>query len=266
VRLLRLAQAPTGVSGEPEKDWEEYFGDPWGAWGSPFRWRPVPELGQREGATTVTRFRVAITSKGDDQAMREPVTNVLRDLEPWWSLAADWIEVLTGQDLTHHPKPITLGVNPRMWTDGESGPSFIYSLDTPTRMISMPDERVAPRVLDAATFQRVMDVSGAGERPPLEWSLLRDARSSARTGLSRRAVIDACTAVELAITRLIEDRLATENEAVKAALLDGWRMLGKRTDLLKRLGGADLLPEGLQKGLIEPRNAAAHKGAQIRPY
>jgi hypothetical protein len=97
-----------------------------------------------------------------------------------------------------------------------------------------------------------------GGPPPTEWLLIRDGRLALRIGLTRRAVIEASTATELAITKLRQHRLTATPGDVVHTLLDGHRMLGKRTALLKRRGGT--IPTGCQPGLIDPRNKATHRG------
>ena len=50
----------------------------------------------------------------------------------------------------------------------------------------------------------------ADDGPSLAWILLRDARSLAAADQRRRAVIDAATAAELAVTAMLDDLLKSE--------------------------------------------------------
>jgi hypothetical protein len=98
----------------------------------------------------------------------------------------------------------------------------------------------------------------------VEWLFIRDARSLLNGGQNRRAVIDAATAAELAMTTLIDKYLATANtdEIVRTALLRRYSALEGRTALLRRLRSG-LLSDQLQRDLIEPRNLATHGGHSL---
>jgi hypothetical protein len=100
--------------------------------------------------------------------------------------------------------------------------------------------------------------------PPAEWLFIRDARSLLNTGHNRRAVIDAATAAELAMTTLIDQYLATANtdEIVRTALVKRYSALEGRATLLRRLRSG-LLSDQLQRDLIEPRNRATHSGHSL---
>jgi hypothetical protein len=110
-------------------------------------------------------------------------------------------------------------------------------------------------------LQACVTATGNQELPPAEWLFIRDAGSLLNSGQNRRAVIDAGTAAELAITTLIDKCLVTANtaESVRTALLERYTALGGRASLLRRLR-KELLSDHLQRDLIEPRNLATHGG------
>jgi hypothetical protein len=85
-----------------------------------------------------------------------------------------------------------------------------------------------------------------------------------KAGDNRRAVIDAATAAELAMTTLIDNYLATSNtdEIVRTALVERYRALEGRATLLRRLCSG-LLSDQLQRDLIQPRNRATHGGHSL---
>jgi hypothetical protein len=112
--------------------------------------------------------------------------------------------------------------------------------------------------LTAGGFQLCLAKAVQDETPPLEWLFLRDARSLHNAGDWRRAVIDAATASEIAITEWLDRRLDATELAVKSALLSRPRPLGPLTDLFSTLGGE--LPAGFKNQLVNPRNRAAHGG------
>jgi hypothetical protein len=109
----------------------------------------------------------------------------------------------------------------------------------------------------------------AGEDPPLAWILLRDARSlrEAGAGQRRRAVIDAATPAELAVTAMLDGLLKNPKKRAKLEkkhlMLSQKKhlMLGQKTDLLDKLGSP--LPQSFYDNLVYKRNDAVHEGRPI---
>jgi hypothetical protein len=82
---------------------------------------------------------------------------------------------------------------------------------------------------------------------------------------SRRAILDAGTAAELAMTTLIDKYLDHTNvaqEPVRQALARGYNNLGAKKELLKILRPG-LLSTRVQPDLIDKRNTASHGDDQI---
>jgi hypothetical protein len=125
-------------------------------------------------------------------------------------------------------------------------------------------QRIPTSPLDLHGFQGCLTATGNQEAPPAEWLFIRDAHSLLNAGENRRAVIDAATAAELAMTTLIDKYLATANtdEIVRTALVKRYSALEGRTALLRRLRSG-LLSDQLQRDLIEPRNFATHGGHSL---
>jgi hypothetical protein len=103
-------------------------------------------------------------------------------------------------------------------------------------------------------------VAAAGNQsPPAEWLFIRDARSLLRAGQSRRAVLDAGSAAELAMTTLIDkylDDVHVSDSAVKSAF-GRFNNLVAKQEVLKLLRPG-LLPERTRPDLIDLRNTASH--------
>jgi HEPN domain-containing protein len=106
-----------------------------------------------------------------------------------------------------------------------------------------------------------MALTVTGRKPPAEWLFIGDARSLMKTGDYRRAVIDAGTAAELAMTEILDQYLATTESDTRNALLSRSRTLEGRATLIKELNAGEI-PTDFTPGLKNPRNRAAHGGEQ----
>jgi hypothetical protein len=195
---------------------------------------------------------------GNDEQFREAARVVAYELDLWWESVTDWLGVLTVQDFvglgTQRRSILTYGFH--AWSGDAEG---IRRASTGSAMTVVPG-RVEP--LDRDQLQRAMDLGASGGRPPAEWLLIRDARSLLRAGDYRRAVIDAGSAAELAMTALVDRRLTNLNFLQKEKLFEKNRGLWELSNLmLKRTAGTR--PDRFQKDLAEPRNEASHDGAGL---
>ncbi len=107
-----------------------------------------------------------------------------------------------------------------------------------------------------------MDRTNAGVRPPEEHLLLRDSRTAALRNDGRKAVIDAASAVEVALARAIRTRLTTapSEESIDRVLEDA-RGVMELYDLAAVLGIGLSPSRGEVAGrLAGRRNLAVHEG------
>ncbi|MBA0048884.1 hypothetical protein [Mycobacteroides sp. LB1] len=242
-----------------------YAGD--SAWGSMQEWSdPDPSEDWNTAVLPPKYFVVEqlrfITegAAGDDDEFQHTRDHLVTHRTTWWSLLADWIGVVSMQDL------IELGRQRRqsfsrttMWiTEPRYGqePGFSW--------VQMPQLR--PYVGDPLTkaqLERCMSLTGEARQPPDARLMLRDARSLLNTGEYRRAILDAGTAAELALTARLDAHLAVNsNPDMAEALMDKHRMLGPLTELARKLKVA-ALPDRFGPQVIEPRNKAVHGGKEM---
>lgn len=196
---------------------------------------------------------VAEVESGHEQ---DEADRLVDSMEERWPQICDWIEVMTRQIHSAPGKALILGPHHPIWVVEEGEVKRLYRqspVSITVRRHAGPD---APVALSGAQFESALEHSMVGP-PPDEWLLIRDARLARDGGSHRLAVIDAGTAAELALTKLLKDRLAHVPPLEVEALLAGHRMLHASAALLKKLGGT--LPTDTQKGLVDPRNAAVHK-------
>jgi hypothetical protein len=112
-------------------------------------------------------------------------------------------------------------------------------------------------ILDPSQLQKVMDLVGNDLCPETEWLFIRDARSLLRAGDYRRAVIDAGSAAELALTELLRRRLASVDPVIRDTLLDRNRGLDRRAMLTRDLN-AGIVLNTFAENLNRPRTRATH--------
>lgn len=238
-----------------------------GRWGCMYKWSD-PET--REGWETgnfppesflVQQLRFTTKAKaGDDDELQHTRFHIRDHHVSWWSVLADWIGVVSDQDL------IELGKQRRsslslfsMWTiDPNDGEEAGFN------SLKMPEFRgYVGRPLTSVQLERCMALAGEATRPPEAWLMLRDARSLLHTGEHRRAVLDAGTAAELALTAKLDAHLtAFGNTALAEALMNKYKMLGNLTDLTTKLEVVTL-PEQFRQRVITPRNKAVHSGREM---
>jgi hypothetical protein len=155
------------------------------------------------------------------------------ELAVWWASLTDWLGVLTVQDFvglrTRQRSILADGFH--AWsadTNGVRRAGYGTAVDTVQDYVD---------VLDRYQLQRAMNLAASGQRPPAEWLFIRDARSLLRAGEYRRAVIDAATAAELALTTLLDNHFSATatHTAISEALLDRSQSLGGRCKLVNEL-------------------------------
>lgn len=203
---------------------------------------------------------VGLTTVCDPGTEQDFVERLSAAMKVWWPGVCDWIEVLTRQVHGIHARELLFGPYHPVWGDPGGAVKRLFPA-TSRRVVrevnSGPD---AYLLLTDKLLEAAVSLAAAGP-PELPWLLIRDARVAHKSSATRRAVLDAGTATELAITKLLRDRLPDLTDAEFEAKLKKHQMLGKRKALLEVHGG--VLPANTQEHLIDRRNLAAHQGTNI---
>ncbi|RNL75334.1 hypothetical protein [Nocardioides marmorisolisilvae] len=200
---------------------------------------------------------VGLATEAADGQEQEVADRLIDAMDEWWPNVCDWIEVLTRQVHSGPSKTLILGPHHPVWARTDGAVERLYRQGPASITVRRNNGPDAPTALGAHEFEAALRNAAVGP-PPLEWLLVRDARLAHENASRRVAVIDAGTATELAISKLLKDQVAGLPDVVVEQLLAGHRMLGASAKLLKKLGGTS--PENTTKDLIEPRNKAAHQG------
>ncbi|WP_435585845.1 hypothetical protein [Micromonospora aurantiaca (nom. illeg.)] len=132
-------------------------------------------------------------------------------INKWFDDVRTWTEIVTGQDLDPN----------HLVYDAESvgaGLRFIERPHDGALGFTITTPRVLP--LRGQEWADILGFVRDGKEPPLEEVLSRDARAAHRRDADRRAIIDAATALEIALGRHVRspaDRLPEGQEDASAS-------------------------------------------------
>lgn len=224
-------------------------------WGIVNNWIDRPDGSQIPTDVRVERLAFALELDAADlRPLGQERLAAMRDVDAWWTLFALWVSLFTSQDVADGVARNGIQGGP-IWTwECEQGLRRKPSSNT-----TWPIRHEPPNLLDHATMEACMTLTAFGDHPPDEWLFIGEARSLINTGDYRRAVIDAGTAAELAMTEILDQHFATTEENIRDAILSRSRTLEGRATLIKELKAAQI-PTDFTSGLKTPRNRAAHGG------
>ena len=118
------------------------------------------------------------------------------------------------------------------------------------------------RAFTKPIWQELLRTGSRGEQPRLEWEFLIRARRSRDT---RQKVIDAVTAVEVALSRRIEAHLMGLNSSAKERILRSANGVVELLRLVKDIEPGtfdDISASRAMHRLAGPRNMAVHQGTR----
>jgi len=252
--------APPMETVRPDLDWDERYRSVGSAWGRMAHFKSTDPLGAN-GAALVRAFVIRQTMAAADKAQsvqqQERGEDLYQHIDAWWRLVADWVEVVARQNLDpHYDGASRPGDDLELWfKHGSDG----GTVNNPTPLLIT----VSPvNDLTSDRWKAVLQAASDGRQPPTEHLLLRDAIAANRRGQRRRAVLDAATAAEMALTYLLDQELAGLRSDVAGYVREKSRQISGRVQALKNLGVQ--LPGDAGKRIIsclaEPRNKAIHGG------
>jgi len=182
---------------------------------------------------------------------------LLDRIDDWFDALRSWIEVLTQQDLNHRHPSYDVQFPAEglfLWSDDQFKAPGQIKLNWPQfRPLSMP--------LWAWALEQV----AADRRPATEHLLMRDARAALARTDTRRAVLDAATAVEVVLSNELGRALDSLARPSKTALLGEMRTLGRLADLVPSLRPDLAATKAELQKVTSARNATTHRGETPTP-
>jgi hypothetical protein len=167
----------------------------------------------------------------------------------WFESFCHWLWVLTAQALdpsNPDPKVLHRRSSNVIFAASSSGRFSLPASGSPRLTIRMDAHGpTSERFVDRRVL--ALSVSRAGtSTPPISWELLASARMAGRRGDTRRALIDAGTAAEGALSKVLS---LTPNHQLT---------LGRLVTEALRLNIG--VPSDARAALVQPRNHAVHRG------
>jgi hypothetical protein len=229
----------------PESD--ERPDSPWGyatSWG----------MSSETTALAITQIVISEPSARIDEVSRWQDT-IMTSFPAWFAVLRGWCEVVANQDLDH------VAPRRRLWIEGD-GWAFWNdgkSLEPSHGRIHVDFGFGDP--LDHHRWARFLDLAADRTAPPVEHLLLAAARGAHARDEFRRAVVDASTAIEIGLNRLLlqthrETPSPLGDELVKRS--KKWT-LGNLEQVVRAARG---LPSSVAHNLVELRNDVVHKTAR----
>lgn len=192
-------------------------------------------------------------------AMMDEIAGALDD---WIDAFCEWLEVVATIDMRPDLDMSAMTpkhVYPRPLAVDDDGNVERY----PT-MSQIASVWRSPRHVSLIEWSRAVEYTNAKRRPPEEHLLLRDSRAARNRHDSRKAVIDAATAAEVALAAAIRRRLsaAPDEQAIEQVLRNS-SGLAELFDLAVALGSNGGVSGSQVRGqLAGRRNEAVHRGME----
>jgi hypothetical protein len=203
------------------------------------------------------QFTYGPSVKGRGSPEGPLVDEFLAAIGPWAANVAEWTEAFVDQETGRVPSDrsgFLRGHGLEIWA--------VEGRLTSTRQTqTVFQARALPQTLNRHTLFRIIHQTNRQRPLPEEHRLLIEARTAVRHGQYRRAVIDAGTASELAMTELFDRGLARIGEPLRTSLKKENRTLGRLAELLAPLPAA--ARSDITEDLVRVRNNAVH--ANVTP-
>ena len=199
--------------------------------------------------------RVAVTDvegpSYDHSPWFTPEHQLAEYINKWFNDVRTWVEIVTGQDLdpnhrVYDAEPVGAGL------------TFIEPPHDGALGLTIAIPRVLP--LRAQEWADILGFVRDGKEPPLEEVLSRDARAAQRRNANRRAIIDAATALEIALGRHVRG-LADQLPETQRRRISARTALGDYISIAEQSSLQLAVPVDRLRWLKDLRNNAAHHGS-----
>lgn len=215
----------------------------------------IPE--EFQPATALRRIVITAVEAPTDAARsgQSPDRQLGEFIGFWFDQVRSWVEILTGQDLDPGHRVYdaeTVG----------AGLTFIAPPHEGELGLRLTTRHVRP--VSGDEWRGILAAVREGKEPPLEHLLIRDANAAFARGFFRRAVIDAAAALEIALVRVLDEKIEELPEKQRGRL-DNRPTLGVYISVAEISGFEFEVTFEELKQLVDARNDAVHR-AQAPDY
>jgi hypothetical protein len=177
------------------------------------------------------------------------VQEILQQASDWFDAFCHWLWVLSAQPLdpsSPDPKVLHRRSTAIYFAASHSNIFSLPSCGSPALVVRVDrDSAVSERLISQRVLDRALE-DGVTSAPPFPWELLSSARLAGRRGDKRRALVDAGTAAEAALTNLLS------LSPTHGLTLGGLVAEAERRNVT--------LPSDTKPVLVRYRNDAVHRG------
>jgi len=214
--------------------------------------------------SAIALCRIAITARRSDHSAKGAAAirwggleyELAHRIDYWFDQLRGWIEIITGQDLDPEHRVY----------DAQAPGHGLHTWNPdladfqPPGLLTMSTPHILP--LPAEAWRSVLAEVEQGNEPPLEELLSRDARAAHRRGHYRRAIIDAATAADIVLNRLVENSVETLPSALQLEVEDPKkiRTFGRNITIADQAEIQLAVPVHRLRKLNDARNDAVHHG------
>lgn len=222
---------------------------PTSPWGWPLSWNTPGEQSAFAVSQVVMTLEKVMPARAADV-----LASCRKELPQWFSTLKDWCEILTKQDLDVVAPRERVRLDGRGWACWHDGDPI----------------RVRPRIIldfdygdpvSQTCWNRLVQLAGSGIRPETEHRLLRDARSVHVRRQFRRAVLDAATAIEIALYNLIIKKQLQNPSPLVETLVELHGKIGVWAPCRTWSLSSETFRPSMTNDLVALRNAVIHKQA-----
>lgn len=229
---------------EPARSWKR--GDELIVWGHP--------VSYPDKVSEVDRALIEFTLSTDN--LDNNTQEIYDGFGAWLELFQNYVILLTTQNtrckIVSHDGPGRL----ELYSDESNKLKMIQNNKTTALTVYMSNND------EALNFEQLLEsarISSALLPPKFEYVLLLESYKARRNRDFRKSIIEAANALEVCLTTRILDEFSQQGISFGEKLLQKFRMLGGRFELIKLLGIS--LPEKDYENLIiKPRNTVVHRG------
>lgn len=227
--------------------------------------RPTYARGGEPQSALINALHYTFECTGTDGDVSKTCERIENDLASWWERMSMWVDTYTELDLLNHGGQSVLHLGKKFLAYTRHDDGTVRPVNWMSTTIASPPERI--EVPDNTILARCFDLAGAGAVLPTEWRYLREARSWLNAGQTRRAVIDACTAAEIALANQVHHLLDRTDEVVIQELLLRCNGIADVAKLVRTIGGSEATAsrKQVEERLASVRNRAVHAGKEPEP-